>query len=191
MKFCKVHMKMNHQDSNKRMYISQGILKHYMKAEYQITYFSSPYSVQNNMLPIAILMFLIMKNGIEMFRTAGDGHTRRQPQHLADRGRRMKGQGHSGLRNVWLGGRSRSPGSHIKYRARKIKPQGGEYSSVAQPLLSMHEALGLFSTIAKRSHFCFDWWYSSEVEPLPRAGQTWGLRLRIINKKKKIWKVNQ
>lgn len=125
MKFCKVHMKMNHQDSNKRMYISQGILKHYMKAEYQITYFSSPYSVQNNMLPIAILMFLIMKNGIEMFRTAGDGHTCLQPQHLADRGRRMKGQGHSGLRNVWLGGRSRSPGSHIKYRARKIKPQGG------------------------------------------------------------------
>lgn len=56
-KFCKVHMKMNHQDINKSMYISQGILKQYSKAEYQITYFSSPYSVQNNMLPIVILIF--------------------------------------------------------------------------------------------------------------------------------------
>lgn len=56
-KFCKVHMKMNHQDINRSMYISQGILKQYSKAEYQITYFSSPYSVQNNMLPIVILIF--------------------------------------------------------------------------------------------------------------------------------------
>lgn len=55
---------MNHQDINKSMYISQGILKQYSKAEYQITYFSSPYSVQNNMLPIVILIFLIIKNGI-------------------------------------------------------------------------------------------------------------------------------